>query len=286
MSENFAEKIHDPTEYRRQQARARGHVARSREFESAGVLILGLAALLWLGRDATECLARLGATMWGGTAWLTADTEFVAEFWSGLAPQLARALLPILCLIALGAGFLQLLETGWLFRPAHVLPDWSRIDPWQGLARLWSLDRLLVGTLAVFKIVLIGAVIGACLYGQRDAIMRLAGLDAAQIAPILCELLLWTALKAGGCLLAVGLADYAYRWWRHEQSLKLSAAELREEQRDLQANPEIASRRRALQRDAASRWARGSEKREDLDGRTIQPATSARVATAAPSSRP
>jgi flagellar biosynthetic protein FlhB len=265
MAENVAERIHDPTVYRREQARARGHIARSRELESAGVLVFGIAALLWLGRDATECLARLGAGLWGGNAWLAADPAFVADFWSGLAPQLARAVLPILGLIALGASFLQLLETGWLFRPAHILPDWSRIDPGQGLARMWSLDKLLVAALAMLKIALIVTVIGWCVYDQRVAILRLAGLDAPQIACFLCELLLETALKTGGCLLALGLADYAFQWWRHEQSLKLTATELRDEQRDLQANPEIVSRRRALQREVGSRRAASPLGRDEDD---------------------
>ncbi|MGD9644535.1 MAG: EscU/YscU/HrcU family type III secretion system export apparatus switch protein [Pirellulales bacterium] len=261
MADNVAEKIHDPTLYRREQARARGQVARSRELESAGVLLCGIAALLWLGRDAAECLARLGGQLWGGNAWLAADPEFVANFWRGLAPQLARAVVPILGLVALGAGFLQLLETGWLFRPARALPDWSRIDPARGLARLWSLERLFVAVFAMLKIALIGAVVGWCVYAQRGEILRLTGLEAALVAPLVCELLLKTALKTGGALLGLAILDYGFQWWRHEQSMKLSAAELREEQRDLQPNPEIASRRRALQRDASSRRAAGTAAR-------------------------
>jgi flagellar biosynthetic protein FlhB len=87
------------------------------------------------------------------------------------------------------------------------------------------------------------------LFVERAAILQLAGLDTPQIANFLCELLLGTSLKTGGCLLALALADYGFQWWRLEQSLKLSAAEMREEQRNLQANPEIAARRRAMQRD-------------------------------------
>lgn len=248
MAENTAEKIHDPTVYRRQQAREQGRVARSRELESASVVLLGVAALIWLGRDTAECLGRLATQLWGGSAWLTADPEFAQTLWTSLTGQLARALLPILGLIVLGATFVQLLETGWLFLPGRALPDWSRIDPAKGLARLWSLDKLLGLAFAVIRIAVVAAVVGWCLYVERTAILQLAGLDTPQIAHFLCELLLGTSLKTGGCLLALALADYGFQWWRLEQSLKLSAAELREEQRNLQANPEIAARRRALQR--------------------------------------
>ena len=248
MAENTAEKIHDPTVYRRQQAREQGRVARSRELESASVVLLGVAALLWLGRDTAECLARLATQLWGGTAWLAADPEFAQTLWSGLTGQLARALLPTLGLIVLGATFVQLLETGGLFLPGRAAPDWSRIDPAKGLARLWSLDKLLGLAFAVIKIAVVAAVVGWCLYVERTAILQLAGLDTPQIAHFLCELLLGTSLKTGGCLLALALADYGFQWWRLEQSLKLSAAEMREEQRNLQANPEIAARRREMQR--------------------------------------
>ncbi len=150
---------------------------------------------------------------------------------------------------------------------------------------MWSLDKLLVAALAMLKIALIGTVIAWCVYGQRDAIVQLAGLDAPQIARFLCELVLWTALKTGGCLLALGLVDYGFQWWRHEQSLKLSETELRDEQRDLQASPEIVSRRRALQRDLTSRRADGAIASDEPDEPQQQPTTMFVAETTAPASR-
>lgn len=54
-------------------------------------------------------------------------------------------------------------------------------------------------------------------------------------------------------LIALGLAliDYGYRYWRHEQSLRMTVEELRRELQDENVAPEIKRRRTAV-RGAAS----------------------------------
>ena len=47
--------------------------------------------------------------------------------------------------------------------------------------------------------------------------------------------------------------DYAYQWWRHEQDLKMTPQELREELRNLEGNPQVIARRKQVQRDLPER---------------------------------
>ena len=65
----------------------------------------------------------------------------------------------------------------------------------------------------------------------------------------MAQILLWTALKVGAALLVLALLDYAYQWWRHEQDLKMTPQELREELRNLEGNPQVIARRKQVQRD-------------------------------------
>ena len=65
----------------------------------------------------------------------------------------------------------------------------------------------------------------------------------------MAEILLWTVLKIGVALLVLAAVDYGYQRWRHEQELKMTPQELREELRNLEGDPQLRSRRKRLQRE-------------------------------------
>ena len=65
------------------------------------------------------------------------------------------------------------------------------------------------------------------------------------------EILLWTSLKIGLALLLLALLDYAFQRWKHEQDLKMTSQEVREEMKNLEGDPQVVARRRAVQRQLA-----------------------------------
>ena len=67
----------------------------------------------------------------------------------------------------------------------------------------------------------------------------------------MAQILMWTALKIGAALLVLAILDYGYQRWRHEQDLKMTPQELREELKNLEGDPQLRARRKQLQRDLA-----------------------------------
>jgi len=62
------------------------------------------------------------------------------------------------------------------------------------------------------------------------------------------EILLWTTIKIGIALLVLAILDYGFQRWKHEQDLKMTPQEVREELRNLEGDPHIIARRKAVQR--------------------------------------
>ena len=81
---------------------------------------------------------------------------------------------------------------------------------------------------------------------------QLTILPVPQLAVQMAQILLWTALKIGAVLLVLSLLDYSYQWWKHEQDLKMTPQELREELRNLEGNPQIIARRKQMQREQST----------------------------------
>ena len=160
MSDDFGDRTQQPTERRRREARARGEVARSAELVAASVLLVTTAALWWLGPQVTDALARAMRDGLSSVPPSSLTAETVAQTITLLATRLAVGVVPLL-LIALAAAALgSLVQTGFLWTPAALLPKWERLDFGKGLGRWVSLNSWIsLGTGVVKLTVLIAVLI-------------------------------------------------------------------------------------------------------------------------------
>jgi flagellar biosynthesis protein FlhB len=251
MAELTGDKTHDPTPHRRQQAREAGHLPRSEDLVATIVLCGTVVMLLWLGRGVVDFLGGLTVQQLGGDAWLIADAASLAHVLTGLSWSLAAVLLPILGVTMLLAVAGNVLQVGLLFLAGRPLPDLSRIDPMQGLARLWSWKSVSRLTFGLFKLAVVAAVAWYSFQADRDRILNCGQLPLAELAQFIAETITGTALRVGLALLVLAALDYGFERLRYERDLRMTAQELREEQRNLQADPQTLSRRRALRRQSA-----------------------------------
>src|SRR5262245_54471249 len=128
-SEEFGDKTHEATPYRRQKAREEGQVVRSQDLASAGLLIAGLLILWYFGDSLADFFGRLAADQLGGEAWLAIDSQTAAHQTAALAWRLAIGVLPLLALLMLAAILAQMGQFGFLYLPQKLALDWQRINP-------------------------------------------------------------------------------------------------------------------------------------------------------------
>ena len=248
MPDQSGDKSQEPTPHRRQKAREEGSVARSQDLGSAVLLIAGSGALMATGGGLVELLARYGRRQLGGEAWLSTDPASAVSEWNRMLRELAPSLLWIFGALVLAAIAVNLGQIGFLFLPSKVGMDLSRLDPLQALRRTFSAGNAVRLLFGVFKILVVAAVAALCIYREMPTILGLAGLSVPEIARYLCQILLWTSLKIGLALLVLAILDYGYQYWRHERDLRMTPQEVREEMRNLEGDPQIIARRRAVQR--------------------------------------
>ena len=251
MPEQNGDKSQDATPHRRQKAREEGQVAKSQDLGSAVLLIAGMLGLLMSGGALVEFLARYTKRQLGGTACLVADPDFAVGAWNTTVLELATHLLPIFGLLLLAAIAVNVGQIGFLFLPSRLAPDLTRLDPLKGARRLFSWSSVARLGFGIFKILVIAAVAFASLYGERQRILGLAEMPKEAIALYLVQTLLWTTIKIGLALLVLAILDYAFQRWKHEQDLKMTPQEVREEMKNLEGDPQIAARRRVVQRQLA-----------------------------------
>jgi flagellar biosynthetic protein FlhB len=251
MPEQSGEKSFDPTPHRRQQAREQGQVAYSQDLGSAALLVVGCLVLMWWGGAVVETAARFMERQLGGAEPLTMDPQDAAAQASGLLWAFGGPLLPILGLLLLAGVLSTVLQIGLLFVPDKLKPDLSRLSPLAGMRRMLSLHSAARLGFGLVKVVIVAAVAGAVLYRRRLAALGAAELAAGDLARFLADVTLSTALWVGVALFVLAILDYGFQRWRHEHDLRMTHQEVREEMKNLQGDPAIVARRRAIQRQMA-----------------------------------
>jgi len=138
-----------------------------------------------------------------------------------------------------------------LFLPDKLAPDISRLNPLKGFGRIFSMAGVMRLTFGLFKMLVVATVALSSLYYQRETLLALSALSVIQIAVFLIDVLLWTALKVGVALLILAVLDFAFQRWKHEQDMKMTQQEVREEMKNLEGDPQVRARRRQVQRQLA-----------------------------------
>lgn len=231
------EKTEQATPRRLKQAREQGDSAVSVALGQAVSLVVVLALLPTLfvalsagaGAALRSALAG-GQADWTGAAWLSVVLS---------APLLAAA-----AAISIAVGLLQ---TGGALATARFAPDLARLDPFQGIKGLFTLERCFALARSSLAALAVGWLTWGLLRDHLADIASSAGRAeaVATVTWLLGRRLLWGAVVVG---LLLGGVDYFFvrRAWllRH----RMTRGEVKREQREAEGDPEVkAARRRAHQ---------------------------------------
>jgi flagellar biosynthetic protein FlhB len=147
------------------------------------------------------------------------------------------------------AGVLaNILQTGFLFTTKKIEPKLSNISPMAGAKRILSLQGVMKLGFGIFKVAIIAAVAYASLVHHSDQILHMAGLSVPQIATVLFSSLISTSVWIGAALFILAILEYAFQKWKQEQDMMMSDQEIRDEMKESEGDPQMAQRRRQVQR--------------------------------------
>jgi len=216
------------TPRRLEEARKRGQVARSPELTGAVAVLAGAIALEVFGGALFGALA---GRMRDGLSNLDASgADDVVRACAAMIAPVA----PIVAIVLAGGVAVGLAQVGFLF----TTPGASR--PSFDASRLWSPGRAFA---AAVRIVVVLAVMAGTVWSERASLVEIE-------QPVVAagRLALTMALRGAIALVVLGLADYAWRRRAHEQSLRMTPQEARDERREHEGDPEARRRRRDVQR--------------------------------------
>ncbi|MCL6556177.1 MAG: flagellar type III secretion system protein FlhB [Burkholderiales bacterium] len=251
--ESDVERTEAATARRIQRAREEGQVVRSRELSTFVELLTAVGVLMLLGDHFLAKLARLmesGFTLDRASIF---DPRLMLVRLYGQFVDALFAFLPLIALLLVAALITPLLLSGWNFTWKPLVPNFARLNPVAGLRRMFSLTGLMELMKAVVKSLLIGGVAVWAIWQSLDSLFGLPAEPLGQALRHVGSLVGWTALMVVGAFVFLVIADVPFQLWDYARNLRMTKEEVRQEIKEAEGDPQIKSRIRALQREAARR---------------------------------
>jgi flagellar biosynthetic protein FlhB len=253
MAENDQDRTEQPTGKRLEEARKDGQVPRSADLSSAAVLLIAGAGLRLFGAGVGGGLMGL---MRSGLSLPAVADSGPKRALASAGEEVVHALLacaPILGLTVVAAFAAPLALGGWNFTVQSLAPDFTRLDPFAGFARVFSPRGAVELGKALAKFLVVA---GTALLALHIEAARMLALGREPLVPAViaaARLVADALMIMAGSLGLLAAIDVPWQLWRHHRQLRMTREEVRDEARESEGSPETKGRMRRAQRDLVRR---------------------------------
>ena len=255
MAENRdgQEKSFEPTARRLDDARRRGQVPRSRELNTVAVTLAGVATGVALAGTAGD---ELRAVLIDHFSLTRADVFDPGAMVRHLAEGFRAALVvlaPFFGATVVAALLASVALGGLQVSSEAIRLDFGKLSPVRGLQRVFSLHGLAELVKAFAKFVFLGGVSALLVWMEFEDFVHLADMEIGPALSATAKLLGWTTLVVAASATLLAAIDVPFQLWDYRRQLRMTQQEVRDEVKETEGRPEVRSRIRQLQREAARR---------------------------------
>lgn len=251
--ESGQERTEEPTAKRLNDARQKGQIARSRELNTMGVMLVGSGGLLLMGET---MISQMAASMSNGLSLERRHGFDLVSMINLLQEQIASALLtlfPLLALLTAIALFAPMALGGWSFSTQALAFKWSKMNPIKGLGRIFAWRGVVELLKAMGKFTIIGAVAILFLWLHGEELLALGAMEIEPALAAAASLLGWAFVSISMALIVMAVIDVPFQIWDHNRQLKMTHQEIKDEYKETEGHPEVRAKIRNTQREMAQR---------------------------------
>lgn len=247
------EKTEKATPKKRRDQRKEGNVLQSKEIVTAASVLGIFAAMRLLAEFMVKNVLNYSADVFEHSAGYEVNPDTVMPLVVDIFTVIVITVMPI-CLIAMVLGIIPTVaQTRGLFAMKSLMPKFSRLNPLEGIKKLFSMQAIV----GILKGLIEVIVVGVLVYNEiSDRLPRIIALMDAGIM----QGIAYTALSIFDmvmliCIMLVFVAagDFLFQWWQFEKKLKMSKQEVKEEYKQMEGDPQVKSKIKQRQQQMAQR---------------------------------
>lgn len=257
------EKTEQPTEKKKDDARKEGQVAKSKEITNAFTLLATFLVLKVYTSTIAEHLLGFFPLVYddineyiknyGGRVNETSISALMFEVFT----QFLLLMLPIFAIFFVVSFVCDVAQVKWRPTAKPLMPKGSKLNPISGFKKIFSSRAIIELIKSVLKIFVIGYMAYSYLKKNANGLFLLYDMTIYQGVANVGNLLISLGIRIVAAYLVIAFADYAYQKWKHNEDLKMTKQEVKDEYKQAEGDPQIkgkikqrmqqASRRRMMQ---------------------------------------
>ena len=244
--QNDAERTEDPTQKRLDEALERGDVVKSQEVSTWFVIGGGALMLSAFSGSMSSGLTTTFRGLLANAAQIPVDGQALISIAGRIEREVLAAVAIPLGLLALAAIAGNVIQHRLVWSAEQLKPKFSKISPLAGLKRLFSAQSLANFAKGLAKLAVVGSVMTALLWPQRQRLVGLVQTDIFGTLLLTRSLALDMLSVVVSILFLVAAADYLFQYRQWYERQKMSLREMKEEFKQTEGDPMVKGKIRQL----------------------------------------
>ncbi|MEC8328784.1 MAG: flagellar biosynthesis protein FlhB [Pseudomonadota bacterium] len=247
------ERTEEPTAKKLADAAKKGQVARSKETGTTFVLIAAAVSFLLFGKDIAVGLYNVMGRLLSLNRNEVYDTTKMFSVWGEVASELWYGMtMFVLCLLVAGVIGNTFLG-GFNFSWQAAAPKASKMSPLKGFTRMFGKQAAIELVKALLKFGLIATVAVYLIKGYFPEILTLSLEAVPGNIEHALWILAWMFFALAMTLIVIASIDAPFQKWNHNEQLKMTLQEVKDEYKNSEGDPQIKARIRRTQREMSQR---------------------------------
>lgn len=251
--ESFQERTEQATPKKREEARKKGQVAKSKELASVSVLLTGIFTLFWGS-------AYFYHHVTGILRYYLREVEnhaVTVDAMQGIGifamRQLTVTLMPLFLTLTAVAIISNYLQVGNLFSLEAITPKFSKLNPIEGFKKLFSAQAMMEFAKSLFKLIVVGWIAWDTMSAEAHNLLPLIDQTPRIILNYVASVSFTLFWKVCLAMIFLAVMDFIFQKWDFENNLKMTKQEVKEEHKQTEGDPHVKSRIRTIQREMAQK---------------------------------
>lgn len=237
--EQHQDKHLEPTERKKQQAREKGQVPRSRDLNTAMIMLAGTVMLMFFSQHLMDCLTSNMKLAFTQAYNQSQDLSSIGDTARLFLTKTLIAIAPFFITVFIFALAGPAMISGIRFAPKAMGFKFERISPLKGIKRIVSLHSLMEVVKSLLKFLVILSVAGCILHLMLHKLLSLGHVSVEQGVQGSFSILRFAIITLSASLLLFAAIDVPFQMWENKRKLKMSQQEMKDEMKETEGNPEM-----------------------------------------------
>ena len=266
MAENAdgQEKTEDPTEKKKSEARKKGQLPRSKEMTTFFGLLMAIIGLMLFAKDLVEAITAIMRTNFTVERSVLFDPQQLFLYFKPELSKMMFALIPFLLLVAITGILSSAMLGGFNFSTEAMGFKFSKLNPAKGIKKIFGKQGLVELIKSILKIGLLGGIAVYFLWAARFELFGLSQELFPDAFVHAMELIFWQFLFVTLGMIVIVLIDVPYQLWTNTEQLKMTKQEVKDENKNVEGNPEVKGRQKRIQLEMAMQRMMGDVPKADV----------------------